>query len=152
MTMTINATDPLAIARRYASDPASWPVAAQFDPVERWYARLTGNDEYEVWLLTWLPGQSTDLHDHGGSSGGFVVSAGALTEEIVVGGALRPTELRAGNGRQFGPQHVHRVSNRGNEPAVSVHVYLPALRRMTRYELDGGKLRVAEVAEAGVAW
>ncbi|MGW4460607.1 cysteine dioxygenase [Micromonospora sp. NPDC004704] len=150
--MTINSTDPLAIARQYASNPASWPVTAQFDPVERWYARLAGTDEYEVWLLTWLPGQTTDLHDHGGSSGGFLVSAGALTEEIVVGGELRPTVLAADSGRQFGPRHVHRVSNRGTEPAVSVHVYLPALRRMTRYELDGGKLRVAEVAEAGVAW
>lgn len=144
--------DPLAIARRYATDPASWTVPVRFDPVERWYARLTGTQEYEVWLLSWLPGQSTDLHDHGGSSGGFVVASGALTEEIVTDGQLRPTVLAAGGGRQFGPRHVHRVSNQGSEPAVSVHVYLPALRRMTRYELVGARLRVAEVAEAGVAW
>ena len=81
--MTRNCADPLAIARRYAADPASWPVPAQFDPLERWYARLAGTDEHEIWLLTWLPGQSTDLHDHGGSSGAFVVASGALTEEIV---------------------------------------------------------------------
>ncbi|MFI6763146.1 cysteine dioxygenase [Micromonospora sp. NPDC050417] len=150
--MTINSADPLTIARRYAVDPASWPVAPRFDPVERWYARLAGNEEHEVWLLTWLPGQSTDLHDHGGSAGAFTVASGALTEEVVVGGELRPTILRTGSGRQFGPRHIHRVSNTGNVPAVSIHVYLPALSRMTRYELDGGNLRVAEVAEAGVAW
>ncbi|WP_243706150.1 hypothetical protein [Micromonospora sp. KC721] len=39
-----------------------------------------------------------------------------------------------------------------DQPAVSVHVYRPALRRMTRYRLIDGRLRVAEVAEVGVAW
>ncbi|MFK3985186.1 cysteine dioxygenase [Micromonospora sp. NPDC050397] len=150
--MTINSADLLTIARRHATDPASWPVPVRFDPVQRWYARIARDDEHEVWLLTWLPGQTTDLHDHGGSSGAFVVASGGLTEEIVVGGGLRPHVLRAGSGRQFGPRHVHRVSNTGDVPAVSVHVYLPALLRMTRYELDRGTLRVAEVAEAGVAW
>ncbi|MEV4754947.1 cysteine dioxygenase family protein [Micromonospora sp. NPDC049559] len=145
-------TDLLAVARRYAADPASWPEPVRFDPVERWYRRLAGGDEHEVWLLTWLPGQGTDLHDHGGSSGAFVVVAGALTEEIPVGAELRPATLAVGQGRRFGPRYVHRVTNRGDQPAVSVHAYSPALLRMTRYDFDGGRLRVAEVAEAGVAW
>src|SRR5689334_9391176 len=145
-------TDLLAVARQHGSDPASWPEPARFDPVERWYRRLVATGEYEVWLLTWLPGQATDLHDHGGSVGAFTVVSGALTEETVVGGALRPAELPSGRGRRFGARHVHRVSNRGDEPAISVHAYAPSLKRMTRYELADGRLRVAEVAEAGVAW
>ncbi|MBF9135033.1 cysteine dioxygenase family protein [Plantactinospora sp. S1510] len=147
--------DPLTIARRYATEAARaarWPVPLQFDPAQRWYHRLTAATDHEVWLLTWLPGQHTDLHDHGGSAGAFLVAAGALTEETVVGGGLRPRELGTGAGRRFGARHVHRVSNRGDQPAVSVHVYRPALRSMTRYHLDDGRLRVAEVAEAGVAW
>jgi hypothetical protein len=47
---------------------------------------------------------------------------------------------------------VHVVANRGRHPAVSVHVYRPSLRRMTRYRLADGRLLVADVAEAGVAW
>ncbi|SCG49189.1 Cysteine dioxygenase type I [Micromonospora echinaurantiaca] len=144
--------DLLAAARRWAADPAGWPVPLRFDPVSRWYARLAVDDEHEVWALSWLPGQGTDLHDHGGSSGAFLVAAGDLTEETVSGGGLRPHRLAAGAGRRFGPRHVHVVTNRGLEPAVSVHVYRPALRRMTRYRLADGRLRVAEVAEAGVAW
>ncbi|MFC6023518.1 cysteine dioxygenase [Plantactinospora solaniradicis] len=147
--------DPLTIARRYAAEAAGaagWPVPLQFDPAQRWYHRLAAATDHEVWLLTWLPGQHTDLHDHGGSAGAFLVAAGVLTEEAVVGGGLRPRELGMGTGRRFGARHVHRVSNRGDQPAVSVHVYRPALRSMTRYHLEEGRLRVAEVAEAGVAW
>ncbi|MDG4831255.1 cysteine dioxygenase family protein [Solwaraspora sp. WMMD1047] len=150
--MIFLAADPLTVARRYAADPAGWPVAPRFDPAGRWYARLAADPGHEVWLLTWLPGQQTDLHDHGGSSGAFLVVSGALTEQTVSGGRLRPAVLSAGAGRRFGARHVHLVANRGDQPAVSLHVYRPALRRMTRYRLDGGRLLVAEVAEAGVAW
>ncbi|SCL28666.1 cysteine dioxygenase [Micromonospora inyonensis] len=140
--------DLLAVARRIAVP--SLPV--RFDPERRWYTRLASGPDHEVWLLTWLPGQGTDLHDHGGSAGAFLVVSGALTEEVVAGGRLRPHLLAAGAGRRFGPRHVHRVTNRDDRPAVSLHVYRPALHRMTRYHLTDGRLRVAEVALAGVAW
>lgn len=144
--------DLLDVARRHAAAPDRWAVPACFDPVQRWYARLEATEEHEVWLLTWLPGQGTDLHDHGGSSGAFLVASGELVEQTVVGGRLAPRRLAAGAGRRFGPRHVHVVGNHGTVPAVSIHVYRPALRRMTRYRLDDGVLRAAEVAEAGVAW
>ncbi|MGW4500379.1 cysteine dioxygenase [Micromonospora sp. NPDC004336] len=144
--------DLLAVARAWAAEPARWPVPLRFDPASRWYARLAHTPDHEVWALSWLPGQGTDLHDHGGSGGAFLVLAGVLTEETVSGGRLRPHRLAAGSHRRFGPRHVHQVANRGDEPAVSVHVYRPALRRMTRYRLADGRLRAAEVAEAGVAW
>ncbi|MFJ8578169.1 cysteine dioxygenase [Micromonospora sp. NPDC093277] len=150
MTRT-DPSDLLAVAARWA-DPAGWPVRLRFDPTERWYARLAAGDGPEVWALSWLPGQGTDLHDHGGSSGAFRVVVGTLTEETVRDGRLRPHRLDAGAGRRFGARHVHVVTNRGDRPAVSVHVYRPALRHMTRYRLVAGQLVVADVARAGVAW
>jgi mannose-6-phosphate isomerase-like protein (cupin superfamily) len=140
--------DLLAVARRHAAQP----LPVRFDAAERWYTQLAAGADYEVWLLTWLPGQGTDLHDHGGSAGAFLVVSGTLTEEVVSGGRLRPHPLTGGTGRRFGARHVHRVTNQGDQPAVSLHVYRPALRRMTRYLLTDGRLRVAEVALAGVAW
>ncbi|MEU1606315.1 cysteine dioxygenase [Micromonospora matsumotoense] len=148
---SIHATDLLAVAGRY-TDPTTWAVPLRFDRAERWYARLASADDHEVWALSWLPGQGTDLHDHGGSSGAFLVVAGELTEQTVSGGRLRPHRLAAGAGRRFGPRHVHVVTNRGDQPAVSVHVYRPALRHMTQYRLVDGRLQVAEVALAGVSW
>lgn len=145
-------SDLLAAARRWASDPDSWPIQPQYDTAERWYARLAQTPEHEVWLLTWLPGQETDWHDHGGSAGAFTVVSGALVERTVSGGRVHHSDLPAGAGRRFGAHHVHGVANRGDVPAISIHVYSPALRSMTRYRLVDGKLRVAEVERAGVSW
>jgi hypothetical protein len=143
----------LDTARRWAADPASWPVVPRFDPAGRWYARLGATDDHEAWLLTWLPGQHTDLHDHGGSSGAFVVVSGVLTEETLTRRrTLTARTLPAGAHRVFGSRHVHRVINAGPEPAVSLHVYAPVLRSMTRYLIDGDRLRVMTVERAGVAW
>ncbi|GAA1407570.1 cysteine dioxygenase [Catellatospora coxensis] len=148
--------DHLSTARRLAADPGAWPVAPRFDPERRWYHRLLGEPGVEAWLLTWLPGQQTDLHDHGGSAGAFVVVSGTLTERTVTGpdGATRLTGrvLPAGAARQFGEHHLHQIVNEGGEPAVSVHVYGPELTTMTRYRLQGGRLRVAAVDRAGAQW
>ncbi|MFG3697192.1 hypothetical protein ACGF5C_04615 [Micromonospora sp. NPDC047620] len=70
--------------------------------------RLDQTADREVWALSWLPGQGTDLHDHGGSGAAFLVVAGALTEETVSGGRLRPHHLAAGSGRRFGPRDHER--------------------------------------------
>jgi hypothetical protein len=112
----------------------------------------------EVWLLSWLPGQGTDLHDHGPSSGAFAVAAGALTERVVTadrrGREAQETtaELATGRARFFGPHYVHQVRNTADEPAVSVHVYAPRLRVMNTYRVDGGRLLRTGTEQAGVDW
>jgi predicted metal-dependent enzyme (double-stranded beta helix superfamily) len=150
--------DHLALALRYAATPDEWPVAPRFNPVDRWYHRLTLADDHEVWLLTWLPGQGTDLHDHGGSAGAFHVFGGTLTEDTVVtppssAPRVASRDLGEGAGRRFGARHIHRISNRSTRPAVSIHVYGPALTTMTRYRIDPARgLEVRAVETAGVQW
>lgn len=148
--------DHLAIAIDYAGQPYDWPVAPRFNPASRWYYRLAEHADYEVWLLTWLPGQGTDLHDHGGSAGAFYVVSGVLTEDTVSGADAPPTvvsrTLRSGTGRRFGRHHIHRVTNQGPAPAVSVHVYGPALTTMTRYRLGPSGLETIAVDRAGAQW
>ena len=157
MTVVDLRLDHLALATRYAAEPEEWPVAPRYSPVSRWYHRLHVADDHEVWLLTWLPGQGTDLHDHGGSAGAFHVFSGTLTEDTVsipAGGAPRIVgrELGEGAGRRFGPRHIHRVTNRSARPAVSIHVYSPVLTTMTRYQLGADGLQVRAVERAGVQW
>ncbi|XVV13146.1 cysteine dioxygenase [Actinoplanes sp. CA-131856] len=157
MTVVDTRIDHLAIATRFAAAPEQWPVAPRFNPVDRWYQRLHVTGDYEVWLLTWLPGQGTDLHDHGGSAGAFHVFGGTLTEETVSVAAGRPPritsrELGEGAGRRFGTHHIHRMTNRSSRPAISVHVYGPALTTMTRYRVGAEALEVLTVERAGVEW
>jgi Cysteine dioxygenase type I len=149
MTLALD-FDLLAAARRYAADLTQTP---RFDPVQRWYARLAVTADHEVWLLTWLPGQGTDLHDHGGSAGAFTVVTGKIEEDTVgVDGSLTRAGYAAHEGHAFGPHHVHRIVNTSGRPAVTVHAYGPALRTMTRYRLADGELVAEEVSEAGADW
>jgi hypothetical protein len=154
---TITAGQPrtdelLELARGYAADPARWADVARFHPERRWYSRLTTDGGAEAWLLSWLPGQGTELHDHGGASGAFVVVTGRLTEYTVRGGEEVGQRLPGGTARSFGPRHIHRIVNHDDVPAVSVHVYAPALSVMTRYRLDGGQLRTESIDRAGEDW
>lgn len=125
--------------------PELWQEKVDFDPDSRYYARLGTTDTYEVWLLTWLPGQTTELHDHGDAVGGFTVVAGLLRERQVVdlgGGrhSLRERHLPPGTVRAVEQGLRHEVLA-SSTPAVSIHAYAPALSEMTRYTLADGRLR-----------
>ena len=109
-------------------------------------------DDLEVWLISWLPGQSTGFHDHGGSAGAFGVVWGALDEFVATrrGAAPRVTSVTSGDVHAFGPRYVHDVRNSsGSSVAVSVHAYSPPLSTMTRYNLLAGGLAVAGSEGAG---
>ena len=114
-------------------------------------------EDAQVWLLSWLPGQGTPLHDHGNSAGAFAVARGTLTEKVVAGGGPgRPREtdtvLPTGRLRFFGAHHVHQVTNRHDEPAVSVHVYAPRLTVMNTYRVDDDGLVLTGTERDGVDW
>jgi len=47
---------------------------------------------------------------------------------------------------------VHQVTNEDVEPAVSVHVYTPALREMNTYDVRDGLLLRTGTEKAGVDW
>ena len=132
--------------RRLTSTPAEWVARVRLDPEGRWYERIHGEDGYEVWLISWLPGQSTGFHDHGGSAGAFGVVWGALDECVVPRNGSRAlvNQVTAGVVQAFGPHYVHDVRNPATgSVAVSVHAYSPPLTSMTRYDLTPGGLAVA---------
>ena len=137
-----------------AARPASWRDIVRFDASRRWYRRLELTDDHEVWLLSWLPGQSTGFHDHGGAAGAFAVAQGELRERMVPAGQVRASgrTLPAGQVRTFGAGHVHDVVNIWTEPAVSVHAYSPPLTAMRRYELTAGGLVRSDIEYSELNW
>src|ERR1039457_1316495 len=62
------------------ADQARWSQLVRFTEPQRWYQRLELADDYEIWLLSWLPGQHTGFHDHGEAAGAFAVTRGRLSE------------------------------------------------------------------------
>lgn len=129
------------LTRFYADEVASgqYPFI-DYDPDERWHQRIYRDRRMDVWLISWLPSQATQLHDHGGSAGSFTVLSGTLTEAVVGAGGLHDRPRRAGATVGFGPRYVHDVRNLSDGPAVSVHAYSPPLRSMNFYDLADGVL------------
>jgi predicted metal-dependent enzyme (double-stranded beta helix superfamily) len=120
-----------------------------FDERARWHQRIYRDPRIDIWLISWLPSQGTELHDHGGSSGAFTVLSGTLTEFVPSGYAdgrvrvrVREAERAAGESVRFGRHYIHDVRNAGSEPAISVHAYSPPLQSMTYYDLAAGELAV----------
>jgi len=147
----------LAVATELAARRDRWPSELRFDPDRRWYTRIPAQDNVDAWLLTWLPGQSTGLHDHGEASGVFVVVEGLVRETNVIqrpGGGVRDVvrTFATGEARPFGGWHVHDVANPGPLPAISLHVYTPALTTMRRYRRYGDALVQVAVQLAGQDW
>lgn len=100
----------------------------RYVPQRRWWARLALTRGVELWLLSWLPGQGTEPHDHGGASGSFSVLAGTLTEAYrYPGSSIRTSTRAAGATVCFGVGRAHEVRNAGDGPAASVHAYSPPL-------------------------
>ncbi|WP_406287220.1 cysteine dioxygenase [Streptomyces sp. NBC_00209] len=129
----------VGLARSIAADRDRWAPLVRYDATTRWYHRLHTVPQglgsarpgetplgYEVWLLSWVPGQGSGLHDHGLSSGVLTVLDGELTERTDRG----KRTLGAGAQRVFAPGYVHEVVNDSLEPAVSLHVYYPGLTDM----------------------
>ncbi|MFF0479460.1 cysteine dioxygenase [Streptomyces sp. NPDC004284] len=118
------------LARSIAGDRSQWAPYVEYDATTRWYHRLRTGPGYEVWLLSWVPGQGSGLHDHGLSSGVLTVLEGELTERTDRGART----LTPGGERVFAPGYVHEVVNDSLEPAVSLHVYFPGLTDMPMHE------------------
>jgi predicted metal-dependent enzyme (double-stranded beta helix superfamily) len=144
------------VVRSLAANPAEWLSRVRLNPAGRWYERIHLDDSHEVWVISWLPGQGTGFHDHGGSAGAFAVVWGTLTERRVAGGVITGQVLAkpvsAGGSRAFGPRYIHDVRNAApSAVAVSVHAYSPPLPEMTRYGLTAGGLVKLET-EGAAAW
>jgi hypothetical protein len=125
---------------------------------ERWFSRIHGDEEVDIWLISWVPERSTELHDHGGSLGALTLLSGSLDEYRWDGSRLRRRHLAAGDQAGFPLGWVHDVvwapSAGPSVPTVSVHAYSPPLTAMSYYEVtdrDTLRRRRSELTETAVA-
>jgi quercetin dioxygenase-like cupin family protein len=135
-----------------------WRPLLHIDASRRWNTRVAGGRNWEAWLQTWAPGQSTGLHDHGPSLGAIVVLAGEIHELTRTPDGKRAMRLSrrtltTSEVVSFRAGHVHAIEGTGTHPAASLHVYTPIISTSTRHDFDHGRgLRATGTDCAGVAW
>jgi predicted metal-dependent enzyme (double-stranded beta helix superfamily) len=148
-TGVLGVTELLDIVQWIAADEGIWVDRVQTPGSDRWWTRLYVDEAVDVWLLTWLPGQFTDLHDHGPSTAVFTVIRGEL-EEMRLGrdADMQITSCAPGSRSVVEAGVVHDVRAVGTDLAVSIHAYSPPLTLMTYYTRnDDGDLHIARQAE-----
>jgi len=128
-----------------AAASGDWIKRVRLNTERRWYERIYAGPDHDLWLISWLPGQSTGLHDHGASSGAFIVAMGSLEELRPQGGTFR---IERSQFRHFGPEYTHDVRNNSDAPAISIHAYSPPLTVMNEYELEGGEV----ISRSRIQW
>jgi mannose-6-phosphate isomerase-like protein (cupin superfamily) len=132
-----DSTDLLTVAEGLARSASAWP--GMDDPSERCWRTIAVTEKFEAWVIAWPVGGSVELHDHGDSAGVVVVASGTLVETSIradsdgrLGTVTEPVD--AGQHVIFAPGHVHDMVNEGPGPALSIHIYSPALRTMNFFE------------------
>ena len=145
---TATATRPLSVQQlqdlvsRLAADESAWGPHVRHDADQRGVSLLMRDEQVEVWVLSWLPGQDTGYHDHGGSAAAIRVTRGQIVEErLTLAGPPKGHTLAEGAIGVVPALHIHRVHHSGAEPAVSIHAYSPPLGEVGVYS-DGGRLVV----------
>jgi hypothetical protein len=111
---------------------------------QRWFCRVHGDDDVDVWLISWVPAQATELHDHGDSRGALTMLTGSVDEFRWDGSRLRRRRLEAGDQASFPKGWIHDVVWAPAPGAVSstlsVHAYSPPLTQMSYYRVGNDAL------------
>jgi predicted metal-dependent enzyme (double-stranded beta helix superfamily) len=126
-----------ALATWFGERPEVWRAHVRHDPDQRVFHRLLADEHVTVYLICWMPGHDTGFHDHDGSAGAVAVLEGEVVEErLRIGSEPASAVFGPGGVLEFGPADIHRVRHHGSAPAVTLHAYSPALRRMGAYAVD----------------
>jgi hypothetical protein len=126
-----------ALARRIAAKPSLWGPFVRHGIRERGHEQIYLDAYVGIWVISWMPGHDTGLHDHEWSSGGVAVAEGAIVEERPRWGMPpRRVVAEAGDAFCLTDTEIHRMANVSSAPAVTIHAYSPPIDRMGLYAVD----------------
>jgi len=104
--------------------------------------RLLRTAFYDAWLVTWPIGSAVEPHGHGAARSVLQVIDGELVE-YRSGGIEEPSSARTlqlGDTTFGVPSLVHRLANRSDSEATTLHVYSPPLEGFT-FTVEPGDAR-----------
>jgi predicted metal-dependent enzyme (double-stranded beta helix superfamily) len=127
--------EQVAIAIR--DRPELWEPLLVVDARRRRYRLLYEDERTDIWVLCWMPGQSTGFHDHDVSDVGIAIAQGMIVErQLRLPTGATALELRLGDTRQGPAGYIHSVAHGEGAPAVSIHCYSPPLMKVGQYRVD----------------
>ena len=125
------------LVRRIAARPDLWQPLVVVDRERRRYELLYDDDQVDIWVLSWMPGQKTGFHDHDRSTVALMCVQGELDEgSLTIGTDATLLRMTAGTTRSGPGGYIHSVSHQAGEPAVSIHAYSPPLTCVGQYRAD----------------
>jgi hypothetical protein len=134
---TLSAVDLEQLAIAIRDRPELWEPLLVIDAHRRRYRLLFEDERTDVWVLCWMPGQSTGFHDHDVSDVGIAIAQGMIVErQLQLPAGATSLELRTGDTRQGPAGYIHSVAHGEGIPAVSIHCYSPPLMRVGQYRVD----------------
>jgi hypothetical protein len=117
--------------------PELWEPLLVVDAHRRRYRLLFEDERTDIWVLCWMPGQSTGFHDHDVSDVGIAIAQGMIVErQLRLPTGATSLELRPGDTRQGPAGYIHSVAHGQGIPAVSIHCYSPPLMQVGQYRVD----------------
>jgi hypothetical protein len=134
---TLSAADLEQVAVTIRDRPELWEPLLVLDAQRRRYRLLYEDDRTDIWVLCWMPGQSTGFHDHDISDVGIAIARGMVVErQLRLPTGATALELRPGSTRQGPAGYIHSVAHGEGVPAVSIHCYSPPLMKVGQYRVD----------------
>ena len=117
--------------------PGLWEPLLLVDAHRRRYRLLFEDERTDIWVLCWMPGQSTGFHDHDISDVGIAIAQGMVVErQLRLPTGATALELGHGHTRQGPAGYIHSVAHGEGVPAVSIHCYSPPLMKVGQYRVD----------------
>ena len=149
MSIARPAADLTAVAQDLIATPERWRHLVVHEPGERSYVLLHRDEDVEIFAIGWMHGHDTGFHDHDDSEAVVAVAEGQVAEERLSLAGVFSETYGPGEAVAVPSAAIHRVRHAGEEPAVSIHVYSPPLRRVGTYEVaeNGALLRHASPAD-----
>jgi hypothetical protein len=134
---TLSAAELEQIASAIRARPELWEPLLLVDPHRRRYRLLFEDERTDIWVLCWMPGQSTGFHDHDASDVGIAIAQGMIVErQLRLPPGATALDLRPGDTRRGPAGYIHSVAHGEGLPAVSIHCYSPPLMKVGQYRVD----------------
>lgn len=90
--------------------------------------KIFSDRDIEVYIISWLPGQKSPIHNHSKNGCILKILSGNLTESVYTDSSplIKTSVLNKNNiGFMRDDLGLHSISNEGNNIAISLHIYSP---------------------------